>query len=250
MKNTKNMLILIFSIMTILLIFTGCAPKETTEPESLFNQSLNQELENLTQPEQGTDDFEPFFYNWSQRPEAEYEIAEHDVFTLTMGNFTSTEISFFSVMLGDSYEELLERLGIPDTIFMPADESYKNLEYRKKIGISGLESGLTFHLENNTVTRITVKPNFDKYLHGNTSIGTDKQTIYTVLDLPDYTSFVTSYRVLNYVEKGVEVYLRTNQVDRMSFTLPKEFKGVEYVTATKLVGEGVLVNTTEPVLIE
>nr|MCK4929657.1 hypothetical protein [Nanoarchaeota archaeon] len=247
----RELIIMSFLLIIIsLILFTGCKPITEQEPETLFNESLNEEIEELTKIEEKPEEFEEFFFNHTPRNESVYEIAEHDIFTLTMGNFTSMEISFFGVMLGDSYEMVLERLGIPDVMTIPADESYKNMEYRRKIGIGGIESGLTFHLEDDTVTRITVKPPFVKYLHGNTTIGIDKQIIYTVLDIPDYQDFMNVYRIFYYVEKGVEIYFRNRYVNRMSFIFPKEFKGVEYITIPRFVQEGVIVNTTQPVLIE
>ncbi len=229
-------------------ILSGCKPpiaQEITIP--LFNQSINEQIENLTIPET---DFVEFYYNYTPTNRSRYEIAEHDVFTLSMGNFTSAEISFLGIMLGDSYEYVLEGLGIPDVLFIPADESYKNMEYRDKIGIGGELSGISFHLENDTVTRITVKSPFNKYLQGNTSTGIDKEVIYYLLDVPDYQDFVSVLRVFHYVEKGADIYFRNRYVDRMSFYMPKEFKGVEYMTFYKMISEGIFVNATEPVLRE
>jgi hypothetical protein len=245
----KNMLLCSAFLVIALILLAGCQqPEDEGTINPLFNQSMNEQLENLTVP--GAEAFVEFFFNYTPRVEAKYEIAEDDVFMLSMGNFTSTEISFLGVMLGDSYEDVLGRLGIPDVLFIPADESYKNMEYRKKIGIGDKISGISFHLENDTVTRITVKSPFKKYMHGNTSIGTDKEIIYYLLDVPDYQDFVSVLRVFHYVEKGVDVYFKNRYVDRISFSLPKDFKGVEYVTVNKLVNEGIFVNITEPVLIE
>ena len=95
-----------------------------------------------------------------------------------------------------------------------------------------------------------MKPAFNKYLHGNTSIGTDKEVIYALLDIPDYQSFLSVFRVFHYVEKGLEIYFKNRYVNRMSFFFPKEFRGVEYVTVQKITREGIFVNITEPVLIE
>jgi len=248
----KKLLIIGFILVIVsLFLFAGCKPKPVEESEPLFNKSLNEQIENLTETQLPVEEpFKEFMFNYTPRNESKYEIAEDDIFTISKGNFTSTEISFFGVMLGDSYDMVIKRLGIPDVMFIPADQSYKNMEYRNKIGISGKFSGLTFHLENDTVTRVTVKPAFNKYLHGNTSIGTDKEVIYTLLDIPDYQSFLSVFRVFYYVEKGVEIYFKNRYVNRMSFFFPKEFRGVEYVTVQKITQEGVLVNITEPVLIE
>ncbi len=120
-------------VIASLLLLSACRPELEQEPEPLFNETLNEEIEEITEP--GPGEFEEFMFEYESRNESKYEIAEDDIFTLTMGDFTSDEISFFGVMLGDSYEDVLDRLGIPDVMFIPADESYKNMEYRKKIGI-------------------------------------------------------------------------------------------------------------------
>lgn len=249
----KELLIIgIVIIIASLLLFTACKPEAEEGPETLFNESLNEEIEELTEPGPETEPgFEEFFFEWAPRNESKYEIAEDDIFTLTKGDFESTEISFFGLMLGDSYEDVLARLGIPDVMFQPADESYRNMDYKRKIGIGGQVSGLTFHLENDVVTRITVKPPFKKYLHGNTSIGTDKEIIYILLDVPDYQDFLSTFRIFFYVEKGVEVYFSNRYVDRLSFVMPEEFKGVEYVSGlTQLHELGIYTNVTKPVRIE
>jgi len=151
------------------------------------------------------------------------------------------------VMLGDSYESVIEKLGRPDSIFTPKDGSYKNLQYRNAIGIGAKEPGMVLHIENDTVTIINLRTAFGKYLQGNTSIGTSKDMIYALLDIPDYQSFVASYRVFYYVEKGIDIYINENDVRSMTFYYPYEFKGVEYVTVQEDIGGGILVNITKPV---
>ncbi|MBW2990530.1 hypothetical protein KY348_02375 [Candidatus Woesearchaeota archaeon] len=244
----KKTLIIGLMVIAALILLTSCKPKPEQETNPLFNESLNEQIEELTRVEEEPGEFEEFMFEYEPRNESKYEIAEDDVFSVK--DFTSTEISFFGLMLGDSYEDVLERLGIPDVMFIPKDESFRNMEYRNKIGIGSVYSGIIFHLENDTVTRITVKSAFNKYLHGNTSIGTDKEVIYALLDIPDYQSFIVNLRVFHYVEKGVEVYFKNRYIDRISFIFPKEFKGVEYVSKEKLVSDGIIVNITEPVLVE
>ncbi|MBN2051931.1 hypothetical protein JW756_00330 [Candidatus Woesearchaeota archaeon] len=238
--------------LALLLLVTSCMPKQPTDniPDNLFNDSINQGLEDLTENVEPVDNFIEFMFNYTTNPEAKYEIARDDIFTLSKGNFTSTEIAFFGVMLGDSYESVIEKLGIPDVMFIPADESYKNMEYRNRIGIEGKISGLTYHLENNTVTAINVKTPFTKYMQGNTTLGQTKESIYALLDVPDYQDFVSTFRVFHYIEKGMDLYFKASNVDRMSFFYPKEFKGVKYVTVLKEIEDGIFTNVTEPVLIE
>ncbi|MBN2458756.1 hypothetical protein JXB28_00580 [Candidatus Woesearchaeota archaeon] len=247
----KNFLLVSILLLFSLSLLSGCKPQ--TEPtvitDPLFNQTINENLDEIVKPAEKPS-FEEFYFEYSPRNEAEYEIAEDDIFTLSMGDFKSTGISFLGVMLGDSYESVIERLGIPDQMFTPADKSYSNLDYKKKIGIGSTAPGLTIHVENNTVTRITVKPSFQKYLQGNTSIGTAKETIYYLLDVPDYQDFTSNLRVFHYVEKGVEIYLKADKIDRISFFMPREFKGVQYRSVSEQTSQGILTNTTEAVPIE
>jgi len=244
-------LVLLSLVLCSLTLFSGCKPEAQPNGEfnPLFNQTINQQIDNLTTPIVKPA-FEEFYFNYTQRPEAKYEIAEDDVFTLSMGDFNSTEISFFGVMLGDSYETVIEMLGIPDLIFTAADRSYTNLDYRTKIGIGSTIPGITIHLENNTVTRITVKPSFQKYLHGNTSIGTTKEIIYYLLDVPDYQDFASNLKAFHYVEKGMDLYLGADKIARISFFMPKEFKGVQYRTINAEIAQGIFTNSTEAVLVE
>lgn len=252
------LLIVITQFLLLAIFFlAGCKPvvKEPGTRSPLYNQSLNEQLDELADKNlSGLDasllHSDGFYFNYTPRAEARYEVAKDDVFTLSMGSFKSTEISFLGVMLGDSYESVVERLGIPDTFFIPADKSYINLDYMRKIGIPGSSPAITLHFENNTLIRITVKPSFQKYLQGNMSIGTPKAIIYYLLDVPDYQDFVANLKAFHYVEKGVDIYFKADKIDRMSFYMPREFKGVKYVTVVKEIDKGVFVNVTEAVLIE
>jgi hypothetical protein len=248
---TITAFILGLSVIFLLFLLMGCkqAPVEN-EPGTLFNESLNNEIESLVNVSNVSLGIEEFYFNYSPRIDSKYEIARDDVFSLSRENLTSTEISFLGVMLGDSYDEVVQRLGIPNREFTPYDDSYKNLDYAMKIGINSTAPAITFHLENDSVTRISILPYFAKYLNGNTSIATPKATIYALLDTPDYQSFLSSFKVFHYVEKGVDVYLKGEYVNRVSFYFPREFKGVEYLTTEQEVAQGVMANVTEPVEIQ
>jgi hypothetical protein len=251
--SITNLLLIVGAVLLLsMLLLSGCGTKVPETPSTpLFNESLNQNLENLTTPAPvAAENFTEFFFNYTPTNRSKYEIAKDDIFTLSNGNFTSKEISFFGIMLGDSYESVRAKLGVPDALFIPADESYKNMDYRKRIGIGSIEAGITFHIENDTVTRITVKPSFKKYLHGNTTIGLPKASVYYLLDVPDYQDFTSSMRIFYYVEKGVEIYLTIDKIDRMSFVMPEKFKGVVYEKKVVQVTNGIYGNITEPVRIE
>lgn len=249
----RKAFVIIVSLLAVvsLIALIGCKQANVeNKPGTLFNESLNQQIENLTNASIPAKEFEEFYFNYTPRNNSKYELAKDDVFTLTKGGFNSTQISFLGVMLGDSYDKVFQLLDIPDVEFTASDKSYKNLEYRKNIGIGEKEAGLSIHLENDTVTRITVTKSFNKYLQGNTTLGQTKEFIYALFDVPDYQSFVSNLRAFHYVEKGMEIYLDGRYVDRISFFYPHVFKGVTYVTIQTEISRGVFVNTTEPVEIE
>jgi len=240
------------ALLVLSALLTSCKPTPSAvRPSTLFNESLNQQIENITDTiKLPPKEFKEFYFNYTPRNDSKYEIARDDVFTLSKGNFTSTEISFLGVKLGDSYDEVVSRLGLPNMEFTPYDNSYKNLDYGKRLGINNPAPALSIHLENDSVTRITVKLPLRKYLQGNTSLGQPKEIIYALLDVPDYQSSITNYRVFHYVEKGLELYFPDRTVGIMSFILPEKFKGVKYVSVQEEIAKGVFANVTEPVLTE
>jgi hypothetical protein len=246
-----SLALIAIALLALSALLAGCKPiPSVVKPGTLFNESLNQEIENLTNIIVAPAGFTEFYFNYSMRNDSRYEIARDDVFTLSKGNFTSTEISFLGVKLGDSYDEVINRLGRPNMEFIPYDDSYKNLDYGKRLGINNPAPALSIHLENDSVTRITVKLPLRKYLQGNTSLGQPKEIIYALLDVPDYQSSITNYRVFHYVEKGLELYFPDRTVGIMSFILPEKFKGVKYVSVQEEIAKGVFANVTEPVLTE
>jgi len=247
MRKTFAIIAFLLAVASLVALISCNQANVENKPGILFNESLNQQIENLTNTSIPAKGFQEFYFNYTIRNESKYELAEDDVFTLTKGDFNSTQLSFLGIMLGDSRNKVVELLGIPDVEFTAADKSYKNLEYRENIGIGEQEAGLSIHFENDTVTRITVTKSFNKYLHGNTTLGQPKELVYALFDTPDYQSVVANMRVFHYVEKGMELYFDARDVDRMSFINPHYFKGVKYVTVQTEIANGVFVNSTVPV---
>jgi hypothetical protein len=245
----KKIILFALAIMALMLVF-GCQPKQPVNTDNdLFNNSLNDELEvlsdlsNVSKP-----GFVEFYFNYTPRAEAKYEYARDDVYTLSQGNLTSAEVSVLGVMLGDSYDEVLERLPIPDVMYIAADKSYRNMEYSKKIGIGGITTAITYHLDNDVVTRISMRLPFDKYLHGNTSMEQSKEYLYATFSVPEYQDFIANHKVFHYVEKGFDFYLNRAETQIVSLMLPREFKGVEYRTVLEDLGDGIIVNSTKAYL--
>lgn len=255
MKKAYSIIAFLF-VAILLALLIGCkqAPLENNQG-NLFNESLNQQIENLTNTNVSTNisaapAFKEFYFNYTSRPEAKYEIAKDDVFSLSKGDFNSTQLSFLGVMLGDSYDDVMLRLGEPDAQLNSEKEGLKNLDYNKRIGINGTVAAMTLHFENETLTRITIKPLFNKYLQGNTTLGQSKEYVYAIFDTPDYQSFLSYLKVFHYVEKGVEFYFRSKNVEVISFIMPSDFKGVQYVTQETGFGGGIIANVTEPIEIK
>ncbi|MBN1792666.1 hypothetical protein JW826_03200 [Candidatus Woesearchaeota archaeon] len=218
---------------------------------TLFNESLNEEIEGLTDTNATLPgDFTEFFVEVEKRNDSMYEVALDDVLTLAGEEFDSSKISVLGVMLGDSYESVLGRLGVPDVTMIGENKSYRNMEYSRKIGIGGKVTAITYHVENETVTQINIRKPFNKYLHGNTSFDTRKEVVFGLLGSPDYQDFLSNFKVSHYVENGVDFYMNNDKVQIISLYPPKEFKGVEYVSYMEEIAPGVFVNSTKAVLKE
>jgi hypothetical protein len=243
MKRTN---IILITLMIFSVFLLACTPQTIEQEDPLYNEDLNNELEDLqnnTEVDVNTE------FSYEPRAEAEYEIADVDLFALTNGSFDPKNISFLGVMLGDSYQSVKDRLGVPDVEYEPSDKSYQNLDYHAKIGLERGE-GISFHIVDDKVERIVVKKNFNKFLQGDTELGQSKEYVYTVFDTPDYTDLVSNFKIFFYVEKGLEFYLVRNSVDRVAFTYPEEFKGVTYEVVQEQIGDGIYKNVTRPVRIE
>ena len=148
-----------------------------------------------------------------QKKEAKYEITETDIFSLS--NFTSSEISVKGIMLGDSFDQVLEKLGYPD-----AQKDYPpdiiNLEYSKRINLNG--TGLILQFKNKILKKITIREPFNEYLIGKTKIIHSKDEIYNIFGAPDEMKFVPIhqgstivFRNNMYKDKGLEIYIRKNK---------------------------------------
>ncbi len=81
-------------------------------------------------------------------------------------------------------------------------------------------------------------------------MGQNKAFLYAALGTPDYQSFSSGYKVFSYVDKGVEIYMNSDEMRILSIMQPRKFLGVEYKTVPVEVSEGVFANVTKPFLIE
>ena len=151
---------------------------------------------------------------------AKYEITETDIFSLPAIN--AQEISVKGVILGDTYEQVIEKIGLPDKQFSPK-ENILNLEYGSRIRL--FDVGLIIQLRDGEVRKMTFKEPMNALLIGKTKITHSKDEIYFIVGKPDETLFIpvtpTStlvYRLLQYKDKGVEVIIRKNQQNGFTLT--------------------------------
>ena len=156
------------------------------------------------------------------RPPAQYELTQVDLFA--MRNFTADDVSVKGVQLGDTLDDVIGLVGYPDkqTKF---ENNVVNWEYSTHIGLN--ESGLILHLENDKVTRITVKKPFNKYLMGETQVNHTKAEIYHLFGVPDQVKHVRVSQksamvlpLLEYSDKGLQVVLHKDDELGFSLTFP------------------------------
>jgi hypothetical protein len=146
-----------------------------------------------------------------------HDLTKEDVFALE--GIKSNEITVFGVKLGDTTNEVVDKIGEPDSKSFYEENNVANFEYGAAIGLEDL--GLIFHFENYVVTRITVLSPMNKFLHGLTKIGEDKEHVYRTLGIPDdqrseASTTLINYRVFMYTERGIEIFLTADGENRFS----------------------------------
>ena len=145
--------------------------------------------------------------------EAKYEITETDIFSVP--DFKSDEISVKGIMLGDSFDFVLEKIGYPDIQTEPLP-GITNIEYSKRINLN--ETGLILQFENKILKKITIREPFNEYLIGKTKIIHSKDKIYNIFGVPDDLKLIPInegspivFRNNIYKDKGLEIYIRKNK---------------------------------------
>ena len=160
-----------------------------------------------------------------QQPGPEtFEIEENDIVGL---DFQAGQITIKGVRLGDTVEQVIEKIGYPDSQASPAP-SISNVEYSKRIGLD--DTGLIIHFNNGIAKRITLRAPFNKYLIGNTTISHTKDEVYRLYGKPDEIKHIPVsqnspivYRSMLYKSKGLEVLLRGGNQIGLSFTFGDEY---------------------------
>lgn len=136
----------------------------------------------------------------------EYEITQDDIFLLMQSeDLNSTQIAVKGVKLGMSESNVLSLIPSPDnfTLFQGEGMTITNLEYGGSLGLEGV--GLIIHLENDVVTTITLKEEFNSMLVGDTRLGKSDADIYYAIGVPDEKNLLFKYEVMMYNDYGVDI---------------------------------------------
>ncbi|MBI1970950.1 hypothetical protein HYS47_04335 [Candidatus Woesearchaeota archaeon] len=144
-----------------------------------------------------------------------YELTKQDV--LFKDSWTSEDISVFSIGLGDSITEVIEKFGLPD-LRTDYPGGSTNFEYRDSLMVNN--TALLIHFDNETVTRMTMRPSFNRFLQGNTKIGHSKKALFQHFGNPDQTQLLSYFTVYKYDDIGLEFHIRGQKQIGMSFYPP------------------------------
>tara|TARA_Y100000310_G_scaffold138289_2_gene137203 strand:+ start:17691 stop:18278 length:588 start_codon:yes stop_codon:yes gene_type:complete len=148
-----------------------------------------------------------------------FEVTEVDVISLS--NVHASKISVKGVMLGDSLETVIAKIGHPDQqrLFPP---NIINIEYGKQLGLK--ETGIIIHFVDDAVKRITLKKPFNEFLVGKTKIANSKTEILNALGVPDSIEKVPvsqgSALLMNlysFEDRGIEILVRKQEQNAVSF---------------------------------
>jgi hypothetical protein len=158
-------------------------------------------------------------------PEGTVEITETDIFA-DLEKIDAHKTAVKGVMLGDTEQEVIQKIGIPDSQLAPKP-NILNMEYGIKFGLQ--KTGLIIQLRDNQVRKITFKKPFNKFLKGKTKIIHTKDNMYiNVLGKPDEIFFipetptsVKAFRLFQYKDLGVEVMIDKDK--QTGFTITDVF---------------------------
>ncbi|MBI4440839.1 hypothetical protein HY639_01610 [Candidatus Woesearchaeota archaeon] len=134
------------------------------------------------------------------------ELTEDDLFA--QEGWDPREVSVFNITLGDSLDLVLSTLGKPDETLKHPTLDIINLGYR--VGLPNV--GFVLHFSHKTLDRITIKDDFNPYLHGKTVINYTKKDIYNLFGIPEEQKDLPAFRVFKYPAKGLEILHTRNQM--------------------------------------
>ncbi|PIN69662.1 hypothetical protein COV93_04645, partial [Candidatus Woesearchaeota archaeon CG11_big_fil_rev_8_21_14_0_20_43_8] len=141
------------------------------------------------------------------------ELMGNDIFT--DGKPTTSDIvSIDGIMLGDSMQQVLDRLGNADR-FQTFPGNIVNLEYETIFDSEF--TAMIIHLENDSITRMTVLPGFGSNLAGATRYGYKKEEVYKRFGQPDKMEPLNDYWVYYFDKYGIDVLMKNKVVIGYSF---------------------------------
>lgn len=156
-----------------------------------------------------------------QTQEGIVEVTETDIFSIQ--ELDGKNVSVKGVMVGMTKDKAIEALGFPDKEYIIVDNA-RNLEFGTSLGLT--EPGIIVQVIGDIITKITLKPAFNEYLHGDTKISRTKQDILLSLGAPKEVKMVpwseNSARVitlLTYKEKHLQFGIYRNQQLSLSFII-------------------------------
>ncbi|MBI4440667.1 hypothetical protein HY639_00725 [Candidatus Woesearchaeota archaeon] len=142
-----------------------------------------------------------------------HDMSSENVFLIS--NITAENVSINGIGLGASVLDVLNVFGEPDNRKEYILEGETNLEYGVKINLS--DNGLIFHFDNGTLTRFTLKQPYTDHYQTATQLNFTKREVYDWFGLPDKQTPVLNYMVYTYKEKGIDIFLKGRNVNRISF---------------------------------
>lgn len=210
----------VFIAILLIILFIGCK-KEIPEYESSANipkpvERIGPQIEKSLQPKQYTLEMPQEKIYPSAR--STFELTEHDLFVEKQ--WDPARVSVFNLTLGDSLDMVLSVLGRPDEVTPHPSLDIVNLGYGSSLHLGNL--GVIFYVANKTVMRITVKEEFNPYLHGQTVINYTKKDIYDKWGVPDEQQDFSNFRVFRYTKQGLEILHTRNRMKGFVITYPKE----------------------------
>ncbi|MBS3175876.1 hypothetical protein J4457_01425 [Candidatus Woesearchaeota archaeon] len=147
-----------------------------------------------------------------------YELTQVDIFNLPEWN--SYEVTVNGVKLGDTVEQVEEKLGTPFNVIRH-NANALTIEY----GVNNASDNtsditLQFFTINNQVRRIFVRNHFNDFLVGSTKINYNLRGIYDKFGIPDQQEDVYRVRVFEYHDLGLEVYHRRKEMVAFALVPP------------------------------
>lgn len=145
------------------------------------------------------------------------ELTQEDLFAKKEWDMRT--VSVFNITLGDSLAQVLQAIGEPDEVIHHPSQDIVNIGYGHAIGLEKI--GLVFFIPNKTIQRITVKKDFNPYLHGQTVINYTKEDIYNKFGIPAEQKDLSQFRVFRY-KNGLEIIHSGRKMKGFVLTHPSD----------------------------